>query len=224
MYVISANNEKTVSRILDAAEALFAQHGYEAASFRGITRKAGVNLAAAHYHLGDKKLLYSMVLTRRLHRINALRLAQLDQAERVSGGAAVPLEQIIEIMARPLFECGNEAGDGSAHFLRLLGRSLVEPLPFMDELVTREFQPVTARFAQAIRRHLINLPPEEFLWRLSFVIGSMHHCLATLHGMKELTRGICRNHDHASALRHFIQFAGAALTAPAGPKTGPVPA
>jgi hypothetical protein len=161
-----------------------------------------------------------MVLTRRLHRINELRLVQLDQAEQMAGGTAVPLDRIIEILARPLFESGSEAGNGSPHFLRLLGRSLVDPLPFMDELVTREFQPVTARFAQAIRRHLINLPPEEFLWRLSFVIGAMHHCLATLHGMKELTRGICRNHDHAGALRHFTQFAAAALTAPAGPKNG----
>jgi hypothetical protein len=85
----------------------------------------------------------------------------------------------------------------------------------MDELLAQEFQPVMARFGQAMRRHVPTLSPEEFLWRLSFVIGAMHHTLATLHRMKDLTRGICRNHDHAGALPRFIQFAVTTLTAPA---------
>ena len=57
--------------MLDAAEELFAIHGYNGASMRSITRKAGVNLAAIHYHLGDKQLLYEMVLCRRLTGVRA---------------------------------------------------------------------------------------------------------------------------------------------------------
>jgi hypothetical protein len=38
-------------------------------------------------------------------------------------------------------------------------------------------------------------------------MGAMHHTLATLHQMSELTRGICRNDDHESALRRFLEFA-----------------
>lgn len=199
-------------RILDSAEKCFALHGYEAASMREITRKAGVNLAAAHYHLGNKQTLYALVFSRRLRPLNEARLAALDKAESASPGRVVPLAQLFEFLARPVFDLG--AGtDGGRHFIRVLGRSLSEPLPFKDELLAREFQPAMTRFGQALRRHVPALSPEDFLWRLSFVMGAMHHTLATLHQMRELTRGICRDHDHENALRRFIEFATAAFLA-----------
>ena len=207
-------NSNTTDRILDAAEELIAQHGFDGASFRNITRKAKVNLAAAHYHLGDKEALYGLVLTRRLQPLNATRLARLEQAEQLADGQPVPLARIIEILARPLFELSTDTTGGGRHFARILGRSLTEPLPFMTELFAREYQPVITRFGQALRRHVPNLAPEDFLWRLSFVLGAMHHTLATLHRMKELTRGICRDHDHAGALQRFIPFAVAVFLRP----------
>ena len=201
-------------RIIDAAEELFARHGYDGASMRSITQKAGVNLAAIHYHLGDKQTLYALVVSRRLRPINETRLAWLEKAEQQADGQVVPLAQVIEFMARPVFELCEDADHGGRHIARILGRSLAEPLPFTDELLAREFHPAMTRFGQAVRRHVPALSPEEFLWRLSFVIGAMHHSLANLHRMKDLTRGICRNHDHAGALQRFIQFAVAAFTAP----------
>ncbi|MDI1321080.1 MAG: TetR/AcrR family transcriptional regulator [bacterium] len=206
---------KTPARILNAAEMLFAQHGYDGTSMRNITRKAGVNLAASHYHLGDKESLYALVFTRRLQPVNEARLARLQQAELAAAGRPVPLPLALDIMARPLFELCADARGSGRYFARILGRSLTDPLPFMDGLLARQFQPAMARFAQALRRHAPNLSPEEFLWRLSFVIGAMHHTLATLHCMQDLTRGICRNDDHGKALTLFVEFAALALTAPA---------
>ena len=45
----------TIDRILDAAEAEFAAHGFVETSVRTITTKAKVNLAAVNYHFGSKK-------------------------------------------------------------------------------------------------------------------------------------------------------------------------
>jgi AcrR family transcriptional regulator len=45
----------TKERILDAAEALFMEHGFEATSLRQITALAEVNLAAVSYHFGSKE-------------------------------------------------------------------------------------------------------------------------------------------------------------------------
>jgi len=64
-----------------------------------------------------------------------------------------------------------------------------------------------SRFGQALRRHAPALSPEDFLWRLSFVVGAMLHALATLHRMKDLTRGICRDNDQAAARARFVEFA-----------------
>lgn len=214
MFLVTlATTEQIHRRILDSAEECFALHGYEAASLREITRKARVNLAAAHYHLGNKQTLYALVFARRLRPLNELRLAGLEKAEAAAPDRVVPLAQVMEIMLRPVFELGRST-DGGRHFLRVLGRSLSEPMPFKDELLAREFQPTLTRFGQALRRHAPTLSPGDFLWRLSFVIGAMHHTLATLHEMRELTRGICRNDDHEGALRRFLQFATATFQAP----------
>ncbi len=70
----------TKDRILDAAEALFMTHGFEATSLRAITAAAEVNLAAVNYHFGSKEELFEAVLTRRLDPMNQRRVALLDDA------------------------------------------------------------------------------------------------------------------------------------------------
>ena len=44
----------SVVKILDAAEELFAQQGFDATSILAVTRQAGMNPAAVHYHFGSK--------------------------------------------------------------------------------------------------------------------------------------------------------------------------
>lgn len=203
-------SKEAYERILTAAESLFAQQGYDGTTLRQVTREAEVNLAAVNYYHGDKESLYVEVLRRRLEPINASRLAALAEAEREAGSAPVPLDRLIGMLAQPLFAlCADEAGGRLG--ARLAGRCLIEPLPFMEKFLTEELQPVLARFAQAIRRHYPALSPEEFLWRFTFVVGAMQHTLATLHQMKALTRGICRDDDHVAALRHFVQSAAGIL-------------
>ena len=59
---------ETQTRILDAAEELFLLHGFEGASMRMLTARAGVNLAAINYHFGSKDALIEAVLRRYLPR------------------------------------------------------------------------------------------------------------------------------------------------------------
>ncbi len=49
----------TRSRILTAAEGLFADRGFSAPSVRMITSRAQINVAAMHYHFGSKDQLIS---------------------------------------------------------------------------------------------------------------------------------------------------------------------
>lgn len=201
------SEKQTLDRILIAAETLFAEHGYDGTTLRQITQRAEVNLAAVNYHHGDKQSLYLDILRRRIQPINQVRLARLDEAEHQAGVEPVPLAVLMDILARPLFELYAEPDENGRHGARLVGRALVEPVPFMEPFLAEELQPCLARFGQALRRHAPALTPEDFLWRFSFVIGALQHTLATLHRMKGLTRGICRDNDHAAALPRFVQFA-----------------
>src|SRR5499427_5778412 len=85
----------TKDRILDAAEALFMEHGFEATSLRSITAAAGVNLAAVNYHFGSKEELFQAVLTRRLDPMNQERVDLLTRLENEAAPAPLPCDRIL---------------------------------------------------------------------------------------------------------------------------------
>jgi AcrR family transcriptional regulator len=203
---------ETGLKVLTAAEKLFAEYGYHGVSLRQITAEAGVNLAAVNYHHSDKESLYGAILRYRLHQLNRARLTRLDTAEERASGRPVPITALVDILARPLLMPDFPTAHGAAG-RRLLGRILVEPLPFTAPILATEFQPAMTRWGQAVRRHLPAMAPAEFLWQLSFVVGALHHAAASLHDMKARTSGICADDDAASALEKFCEFAAGSFAA-----------
>src|SRR5678809_546336 len=95
---LDATSAGTKTRILDAAERLFVEHGFEATSLRSLTSAAGVNLAAVNYHFGSKEELFQAVLTRRLDPMNQERIELLEKLERESPGRPISVEKILSSM------------------------------------------------------------------------------------------------------------------------------
>ncbi len=56
--------ERTAERILDAAEALFAERGYAGATLRDVAAKVGVRTPSLYNHFPSKESLYAAVLER----------------------------------------------------------------------------------------------------------------------------------------------------------------
>src|SRR6478672_2047721 len=59
---VEASEENTRDKILSAAGEVFAEQGFEGATIRAITERAGVNVAAVNYHFRDKAELYTRVV------------------------------------------------------------------------------------------------------------------------------------------------------------------
>ena len=93
----------TKTRLLDAAEALFIDAGYEAMSMRLITARADANLAAVNYHFGSKDALIHAMLTRRLDGLNQNRLALLERFQ-LSLGPQLTCEHILGAMFIPALQ------------------------------------------------------------------------------------------------------------------------
>src|SRR3954471_17969486 len=98
---MAATDSDTKTRILDAAEQLFTEQGFEATSLRSLTTAAGVNLAAVNYHFGTKEELFQAVLTRRLDPMNQERIELLERVERQAGGKPATVEKVIFAMLIP---------------------------------------------------------------------------------------------------------------------------
>lgn len=207
VYPQVTSSQNAAEKILVIAEKLFAIHGFDGVTLRQLTSAADVNLAAVNYHHTDKESLFRRILGQRLAQLSTERLKLLNAAEARANGHPVPLEEIADCLAAPLLQPVETMTGFGAHSRRLIGRSLVEPLPFLADILAADFHPAVARCGQAFRRHLPSLPPADFLWQYSFVVGALHHAAATLHDMNALTRGICADEDSGLALRNFRAFA-----------------
>src|SRR5258705_2472636 len=113
----------TKTRILDAAELLFMEHGFEATSLRSLTAAASVNLAAVNYHFGSKEELFQAVLTRRLDPMNQDRIDLLERLEEDASGKALSCEKILFAMMIPALRLARDEERGGKKLLRVLGRA-----------------------------------------------------------------------------------------------------
>jgi AcrR family transcriptional regulator len=205
--------DATKTRILDAAEGLFMEHGYEATSLRAITAAAGANLAAVNYHFGSKEELFQAVLTRRLDPMNQKRVDLLARLEAEAAPAAVPCERILAAMFVPALELARDRQRGGTDFLRLLGRAYADPAPFIRRFLSEQYAVMIARFKAAFGRALPELPKKELSWRLHFIMGALSYTLAGTDALKliaELTPAESGNDE--LLLQRLAPFLLAGLT------------
>ena len=168
---------ETRTRILDAAEELFMQHGFEATSMRQLTAKAGANLAAVNYHFGSKDALVEAVFRRRLDAMNATRIAELERLEKESGGRPLAPRQIIGAFVGVSLRMIEDA-KGGRNFIRLLGRTYSDPQKEIRSLIGQLYAPAMERFKAAFERALPQMPREELIWRMHFMFGTLAYTLA----------------------------------------------
>jgi AcrR family transcriptional regulator len=201
---------ETRTRILDAAESLFMQHGFEGTSMRLLTGEAGVNLAAVNYHFGSKHALIEAVFRRRLDPMNQARIAELEKLE----GSAGP-EQIIRAFVSPTLRLVEDAKGGGRNFIRLLGRTYTEPAKSIRQLIGQMYAPVMDRFKSALARALPQMPAEELVWRMHFMFGTLAYTLAATDTV-QLIAG-CKPEDRYDARlleERLTAFLNAGLNAP----------
>lgn len=169
---------ETRDRILDAAEILFVEHGFEATTMRMITSRAEANIAAVNYHFGSKDALIQEVFKRRLTELNRRRLTALDRLEAEAGGTPLKPSRIVEAFFGTALEMAADTAHGGHTFMRLLGRTYTEPNGFVRQFLAEEYAEAVERFLAALYRALPDVPREEILWRFHFMMGAMSYAIA----------------------------------------------
>jgi AcrR family transcriptional regulator len=203
---------ETRTRILDAAEELFMQHGFEGTSMRHLTSRAGVNLAAVNYHFGSKDALIEAVFRRRLDPMNAVRIAELDQLE---ANGTPSSEAIIRAFVGPSLRLIEDAKGGGRNFIRLLGRTYTEPAKAVRALIGQTYAPAMQRYKRALERALPQMPADELVWRMHFMFGTLAYTLAATDTV-QLIAG-CKPEDRYDARlleERLTTFLAAGLHAP----------
>jgi AcrR family transcriptional regulator len=170
--------DDTKERILSAAEKVFAQQGFAGASLRELTREAGVNLAAIHYHYGSKEELLRAVLARIIGPVNQKRLAMLAEVEAKAGKKPPVLESILHAFIAPDLELIRDLGERGRIITRFVGRSYTESTEMVQALIKEFFGELGQKFVKALKRALPKYSEAEIYERLHWLIGIITYILA----------------------------------------------
>ncbi len=204
---------QTQQRILDAAQSLFAESGFNDTSLRQITTKAEVNLASVNYHFGSKKELIQAVLQRYLQ----ILMPRLDQEfdRLLASQKPNDLTQILSVFVKPLLDLNQLQRRGTRTFLQLLGRGYTDVQGHLRWFINHHYGRTLDKFVLLVQQSCPHLPQSEVFWRLHFSLGSIVFTMASSDALAEIAQADFNEAvDIEGVIRRLIPYLGAAIAAP----------
>ena len=163
------------ARLLDAAEALFAERGVDAVSLREINAAAGQrNASGLQYHFGGRAGLLSAVIDRHMATVDRARHERLDELETLDPPA--PVRAVMAALVEPLAE--RLADPSGRRYLQILGQLAALPESAVLATPPDRFNPSIARATRLLDDHGPNLPTAIARARNSLVTSFLLRALA----------------------------------------------
>jgi AcrR family transcriptional regulator len=201
----------TKQAVFNAAERLFALHGFQNVSVRDITAEAHVNLASVNYHFGSKDALLFEIFRRRTSELNRERARMLHEANARHDGKP-PVRDILEAYFAPPLRWAAPDNDRRIS-VQFIIRARSEGTADMREVLRNDVSHL-ARFADALMAARPELPKEDVYWRLHFALGMVHNNrFAEFDRLHHLSGGATREGDIEALLRRMLDFAEAGFLA-----------
>ncbi len=195
-------------QILDAAEALFAVHGYDGVTMRKIADEAKVDVALASYHFGRKTDVFNAVFERRADVLNRSRLEALRKYQESAGKKGPSVEKIIEAFLRPL-EIAQENNDpGWKNYLALIAY-VNNSQVWGKTMMSSVFDELVQEYIAALKKALPNAKEEDIYWCYHNLSGALTLTMAQTGRIDKLSNGKCRSDDFAAVYGNMIPFISA---------------
>ncbi|MDE2419647.1 MAG: TetR family transcriptional regulator [Gammaproteobacteria bacterium] len=191
-------------RLMDVAEALFANHGFHSVSVRDITQVAGTRLADINELFGSKDILFREVIIRRASLINADRL-QLLSSVSVSDNKEIELYSVVHAFGDPFLRRSAES-EGWRNYLRLLSQ-LINTRSVVLLLIAEYFNPIAEAFTKRIAEILPHLNERQLLNAYQFMLTAMLSVFSDNHRIDILSQNRLHSSDfteHYEDVKYFI--------------------
>ena len=188
--------QSTKDRIIDAAEMLFAQQGYEGTTTRAIALKADVPLGLMSYYFGTKGDLYSEVIMRRSSEHAADIAASLQAAKQDAGDGPVTIANLVTAFVMPIVRRSLESGPGWRAYVKLL--SLAANTPGAEphtRTFAREYAAVVADFITLMKQRLPDASDENIYWAYYILNSAIIHIIVENRSIDRMSGGKCKASD-----------------------------
>ncbi len=203
----------TKTRILNAAELLFADKGFSGTSLREITSIAEVNLAAVNYHFGSKKELIKALMKRYLDVLAPSLITSLSDI--LENTDKPSLEQVFSAFVEPLLSLNKLHENGTSNFLQLLGHSYTDSQGFLRWFITNNYPGIIDNFTAAVHKAYPELTSEDIFWRLHFTMGTAVFTMSSTEALIDIaSNDFGLKLDVADVIKRIIPYVAAGVGAP----------
>jgi AcrR family transcriptional regulator len=207
-----AREETSREKLIQSAERLFGERGFNGVSVRDIANDAKVNSALVGYYFRGKEGLLAEVYTRHCVPLKRERARLL--AEYSANGRSLLLEQVLDAFIRPSLEASQSSAEGRS-FSRLRTILSAEDSSLLEQLVAQNFDETSKSFVDALCRCLPHLTREDVFWRFHFLLGTIYYTATGPHRIRTLSKGKCDPSNPEATREELIMFAAAGFRAPA---------
>jgi AcrR family transcriptional regulator len=163
--------EHTRGAILDTAEALFSELGYEGTSIRDIATGCNIQAAVVGYHYGSKVELFNAVVGRRAVIINDARRWALDAQLSVRKKEPLAVDVLIHMYVAPLLEATSHGDPGWRNFASLMGRLANSPRG--TEMINQHYSEVASLYMSEFKRSLPSVPEGRLIDGFLYMVSAM---------------------------------------------------
>lgn len=198
--------------ILDAAEGLFARHGFHGVTTRQVAAEAGVDTALIHYYFGAKRELFDAVFLRRAEILNQAREASMNAYVAAHDAAAMTVEGVIEAFIEPLLRISQEGGPGWKSYFALVAQVNNTPA-WGGETMARFFDPVVHQLVETLKTVRPQAEYRDLYWCYQFLTGSMMLSLSETGRIDSLSEGECHSSDLEAVRQRLFSYCAAGFEA-----------
>lgn len=192
----------TRKRVFDAAEKIFARHGFDGATIRDIATEAGEPIGTIHHHGGGKEALFHQTVARRA---DALSCARLEALERAKTDGKLTLETVLDAFMRPFFALSGQ-NPRWHDYARLV--AFVSADDRWREVSAQYFNPTATAFMEEIRKLLPHASRQQVAEGFVFSASAMLALLTSRERIGALGAGVS---SQDAQIDHLVRFCAAGL-------------
>lgn len=157
-------------RLLDAAEKLFAQRGFDGTSIRDIAARSGDTIGTLSYHFGSKDALLGEVVRRRFHELGEMRR---DMYRAIRAEREPTLEDVIRCILVPFVDRALRGEEEWHSYIGLLGRMMYAHDKDHAAEIADLTDPISAELLGWLRAAAPKAAAQDVAHGYRFLIGAM---------------------------------------------------
>jgi AcrR family transcriptional regulator len=199
------SSNATREKILDAAEKLFAEKGYDGTSIRDVAAVVEYQIQAISYHFGPKEQLFNAVVQRRAAVMTELRVRALAAMQAEAKGAPIDIPRLIRAYVEPFIASAHDSSKGWRNYA-----------PLGTEIIARHYDSTAREYMGEFLRSLPRAKERSVIEGFMFMVASMLFICADTGRIEALSKSSRAKESPSALLERLVKFIAAGFNALAG--------